>query len=67
LDKSKDCHRVGQAAYKLLPEGWEAKVAAGETIQLDGDYQKLAQQLIDRQLAKGGLELATVLNSALGQ
>ncbi|MGY2996920.1 S1/P1 nuclease [Mesorhizobium sp. URHB0026] len=61
------CHEAGKTAYKLLPAGWQAKVAAGAPIVLDSTYQIAAQPLLDRQLAVGGLQLAVILNEALGK
>ena|SRR5262245_2663315 len=56
-----DCHSVGRQAYALTPEP-----SSNGIVVVDQHYQAAVQPILDRQLAKGGLQLAAVLNAALG-
>jgi hypothetical protein len=55
-----ECHVTGQAVYKLTPQP-----NANGVVIIGPDYQKTVQGTLDRQLARGGLQLAAILNAAL--
>ncbi len=67
MDWTTGCHAAGERLYAMMPAGWEAKLAAGQPIELPPTYQVEAQPILAAQLAVGGLELAAVLNAALGK
>jgi hypothetical protein len=65
VDWTNGCHLTSQLAYDMLPQGWEATVAAGGTLELGPAYQQQAMPLLafsaykslqpNRHLMPGGL------------